>query len=399
VTGETHQEAGPQWLASALVAGGVLASDWLPTFHAVPRELFVPDRIWPGIADGTRQNPVVDRAKEPEAWRRAVYSDIPLTTQWDDGEHEGDGLGTTPSSSNSMPTMVFSMLSDLDVQPGDRVLEIGTGTGWNAGLLAHRVGDLNVVTVECDPDVARGARENLRRAGLAPTVVEQDGRAGWAKGAPYQRIIATCSLLEIPPAWLEQAAPGAVIVAPFGTEYGGEQIVRLVVNADATRAVGTFTGGSAFMRLRQQRTERPSFDEYLHGVPWPADGVKSMTTLSPPDTGEWFQQFVIGLGVPGAFWRAERYDNGAYTLWLYSRDTLSWASVDYERDRTEYEVYQSGPRKLWDEVEAAYRWWDDRGRPGHQRFGLTVTPQGQTAWLDSPENPVIPGHRGVPRSR
>lgn len=388
MTGGTHQEAGPQGLASALVAKGALVPEWLPAFEAVPRELFVPDRIWPGIADGTRQNPVVYRSTNPEAWRNAVYSDIPLTTQWDDGRHQGDGLGTTPTSSNSMPTMVASMLRDLDVHPGARVLEIGTGTGWNAGLLTHRVGNPNVVSVEYDPDVARGARRNLESAGLAPTVIERDGREGWAEGGPYDRIIATCSLLEIPPAWLEQSAPGGVIVAPFGTEYGGEQIVRLTVSDDGTSASGHFTGGSAFMRLRQQRARRPLFEEYLHGVPWPADGVRSTTTLSPRETGEWYRQFVIGLGVPGAFWRAERYDDDAYTLWIYSRDKQSWASADYERDRVEFEVYQSGPRKLWDEVEAAYRWWDGQGRPGYARFGLTVTSEGRTAWLDSPENPV-----------
>ncbi|MFI6844944.1 methyltransferase domain-containing protein [Kitasatospora sp. NPDC050467] len=391
MTGETHKEAGPQGLASALVAGGTLSSDWLPSFRAVPRELFVPDRIWPGIADGTEQTPVVYRSRNPEAWRRAVYSDIPLTTQWDDGDHAGDGLGTTPSSSNSMPTMVFSMLQDLDVRPGDRVLEVGAGTGWNAGLLAHRLGSANVVTVEYDPDVARGARENLDRAGLGPTVVEGDGRAGWAQGAPYDRVIATCSLLEIPPTWLEQTAPGGIIVAPFGTEYGGEQIIRLAMNDDGTNASGRFTRSSAFMRLREQRTHRPPFEDYLHGQEWPADGVRSTTTLAPSDTGGWFEQFVIGSGVPGAFWRAERYVNGAYTLWLYSRDTLSWASVDYARGRTEYEVYQSGPRKLWDEVATTYRWWADQGRPGYERFGLTVTPDGQYVWLDSPDNP-IPQH-------
>ncbi|MFJ8624637.1 methyltransferase domain-containing protein [Kitasatospora sp. NPDC093550] len=381
-------EAGPRGLASVLVTGGALTSDWLPSYHAVPRELFVPDRIWPGIADGTRQHPALDKSKDPEAWRRAVYSDVPLTTQWDDGAHQGDGLGTTPTSSNSMPTMVFSMLQDLDVRPGHRVLEIGAGTGWNAGLLAHRLGDLNVVTVEYDPEVARGARENLRRAGLAPTVVEGDGRAGWAKGAPYDRIIATCSLLEIPPAWLEQAAPGAVIVAPFGTEYGGEQIVRLTVNGDGTSASGRFTRSSAFMRLRQHRTDRPPFESYLHGRPWPADGIRSTTTLPPPHTGGWLEQFVIGVAVPEAFWRAERYADGAYTLWLYSRDARSWASADYERGRTSYEVYQSGPRRLWDEVEAAWRWWDAQGRPSPDRFGLTVTPDAHTLWLDAPEDPV-----------
>ncbi|MFJ3220307.1 methyltransferase domain-containing protein [Kitasatospora sp. NPDC086801] len=388
MTSETHQEAGPQGLASALVAGGALSSDWLPSFNAVPRELFVPDRIWPGISDGSRQNPVVYRSQDPEAWRRAVYSDIPLTTQWDDGDHQGDGLGTTPSSSNSMPTMVFSMLQDLDVRPGHKVLEVGAGTGWNAGLLAHRLGNHNVVTVEYDPNVARGARKNLHRAGLAPTVVEGDGRQGWPDGAPFDRIIATCSLLEIPPAWLEQTVPGGIIVAPFGTEYGGEQIVRLTMSEDGSSASGRFTGGSAFMRLRQQRTDRPPFEDYLHGQEWPADGVRSTTGLSPRATGGWFEQFVIGAAVPATFWRTERYDNGAYTLWLYSRDTLSWASADYERDRTEYEVYQSGPRRLWDEVEAAWRWWDGHGRPGFDRFGLTVTAGSHTVWLDSPSNPV-----------
>ncbi|MEV6972397.1 methyltransferase domain-containing protein [Kitasatospora sp. NPDC093806] len=388
MTGETHKEAGPQGLASALVASGALFSDWLPSFKAVPRELFVPDRIWPGIADGTRQTAVVYRSQDPEAWWRAVHADVPLTTQWDDGEHAGDELGTTPSSSNSMPTMVFSMLQDLDVRPGDKVLEVGTGTGWNAGLLAHRLGGPNVVSVEFDPDVARGARENLDRAGLEPTVVEGDGRHGWPDGAPHDRIIATCSLLEIPPAWLTQTAPGGIIVAPFGTEYGGEQIVRLTVNDDGTGASGRLTRNSAFMRLRQQRTDRPPFEDYLRGREWPADGVRSTTRLAPPETGGWFEQFVIGAGVPGAFWRAERYGDGAYTLWLYSRDTLSWASADYERGCTAYEVYQSGPRKLWDEVEATWRWWDGHGRPGFDRFGLTVTPDAHTVWLDSPQKPV-----------
>ncbi|MEV7601478.1 methyltransferase domain-containing protein [Kitasatospora sp. NPDC089797] len=385
--GATHVKAGPPGLASALVAGGALGLDWLPAFEAVPRELFVPDRIWPGVADGTRQNGPVDRSQDPGAWRRAVYSDIPLTTRWDDGDHQGDGLGTTPTSSNSTPSMVFSMLQDLDVRPGDRVLEIGAGTGWNAGLLAHRLGDANVVTVEFDPDAARTARANLDRAGLAPTVVEGDGRHGWPKGAPYDRIIATCPLLEIPSAWSAQTAPGGVIVAPFGTAYGGEQIVRLTVSEDGTSASGRFTRSSAFLRLRQQRTGRPPFEDCLRGRERPADGVRTTTTLAPPDTGGWFEQFVIGTAVPGVFWRAERYDDGAYTLWLHSRDTLSWASADYARGRTAYEVHQAGPRNLWDEVEAAWRRWDDRGRPGPARFGLTVTPDAHTVWLDSPEDP------------
>ncbi|MEU5439076.1 methyltransferase domain-containing protein [Streptomyces sp. NPDC020719] len=381
------EEAGPSGLAAALVEAGALTPDWLPTFEAVPRELFVPDRIWPGIADGTEQTTLVDRAKDPEAWFKAVYSDIPLTTQWDDGRHTGDGLGTTPTSSSSMPRMVFSMLADLDAQQEHRVLEIGTGTGWNAALLACRLGGGNVVSVEYDETVAREAGENLRAAGLSPLIIVGDGRLGYVGSAPYDRVIATCSIGEVPRTWIEQTRPGGVIVAPWGTDYGGEYIARLVVCEDGT-ASGPFTRSSAFMRLRQQRTERPPFDAYFKGRKWPADGTRSTTALSPADIGGWLEQFVIGLKVPGAFWRAERYDDGSYTLWTYSTDTQSWASADYEPGADSFEVVQSGPRKLWDETETAYQWWDEKGRPGFERFGLTVDSDREQVWLDSPHSPV-----------
>lgn len=349
----------------------------------MPRELFIPERIWPGIADGTRQKALVSRDEDPGAWRAAVYSDIPLTTQWDDGQHRGDGLGTQPTSSNSMPRMVFAMLADLGVRDGDRVLEIGTGTGWNAGLLAHRLGDANVVSVEYDPDIARTARENLRRARLSPLVVVGDGRLGHAGGAPYTRTIATCSVGEVPYSWIRRTADGGMVVAPWGTTYGGEAIARLTVVGGGV-ASGTFTRPSAFMRLRQQRTHRPPFEAYLRGKPWPADGERGTTSLSPAETGSWLAQFVIGLRVPAAFWRAERYEGGAYTLWLYGADTASWASADHVPGDTEFEVVQCGPRRLWDEVERAYGWWERHDRPGFERFGLTVSEAGQRVWLDDP---------------
>ncbi|MEV7566113.1 methyltransferase domain-containing protein [Streptomyces tanashiensis] len=375
--------AGPAGLASALVASGALRDDWIAAFEAVPRHLFVPDRIWPGIPDGTRQNPLVDRAADPQAWLTAVYSDIPLTTQWDDGRHTGDAVGTRPSSSSSQPSMVFAMLADLDVADGQRVLEIGTGTGWNAALLSHRVGAEHVVSVEYDPVVAEAAASRLRPT---PTLAVGDGRQGYAPCAPYDRVIATCSVGEIPLAWIEQTAPGGVIVAPWGPEYGGEAVVRLVVGEDGT-AGGHFTRSSAFMRLRQQRPDLPPHDTYLGGRDWPADGVRSRTSLSPAEVGGWLEQFVIGLRVPGAFWTVERYDDGAYTLWTYSStDRQSWASVDYEPGADEFKTVQAGPRRLWDETEAAYGWWVRSGRPGFERFGLTVGLEGWTTWLDPARN-------------
>ncbi|GAA3256101.1 methyltransferase domain-containing protein [Streptomyces lavendulae] len=388
-----EEEAGPQALACALVASGALRSDWLAAFHAVPRDMFVPARIWPGIAAGTRQNALVDRDQDPDAWLTAVYSDIPLTTQWDDGKHAGDEVGTTPTSSSSQPHMVFSMLGDLGVEDTEatgsasRALEIGAGTGWNAALMAFRLGSGNVVSIECDPEVAKGALANLKDAGLSPRVIVGDGRLGHPEGAPYDRVIATCSVGQVPYAWVEQTVPGGIIVAPWGTGYGGEAIARLVVGEDGT-AGGHFTRSSAFMRLRQQRADRARHDAYLKGQEWPADGVRSTTALSPADIDGWIEQFAISLRVPGTFWSVEPDDDGSYVLWFYSDDTQSWASVDYEPGVSEYLVVQSGPRRLWDETEAAHRWWVEQDRPGFARFGLTVGPDAQTPWLDRPDNPV-----------
>ncbi|MCX5078633.1 DUF5713 family protein [Streptomyces sp. NBC_00513] len=349
---------------------------------------FVPARIWPGIPAGTEQNPLVDRDVDPDAWLRAVYSDIPLTTQWDDGKHSGDGFGRTPSSSNSQPCMVFGTLADLDIKDSHKVLEIGTGTGWNAGLLSHRLGSENVVSIEFDPEVARGAGANLRAAELSPLLILGDGRLGYVGEAPYDRVFATCGVGEIPQSWVEQTVTGGLIVAPWGTEYGGEAIVRLTVNEDGT-ASGHFTRSSAFMRLRQQRADRPNHDDHFKGREWPAEGDRSATRLSPADVGGWVEQFAIGLRVPGAFWSTERYEDGSYTLWTYSLDAQSWATADYEPGTTEYEVVQFGPRRLWGETEAAHRWWEAQGRPGFERFGLTVGSDGEQTWLDSPDRPVL----------
>lgn len=387
MTEHESAEASPEGLASALMQKGALTSDWLPAYQRVPRHLFLPDRIWPGRAGMNRQDDRVIRSEEPGVWWQAAYRDAPITTQWDDGSYTGPGKGKIPSSSNSMPTMVFAMLDALSVEDGNRVLEIGTGTGWNAALLCHRVGPENVVTIEVDEACAKDARERLDSVGFAPLAVIGDGTQGWPQKAPYDRVIATCSVGSVPHSWVQQTKPGGVIVAPWGPTYGGEGVVRLVVGDDGT-ASGRFVGSSAFMRMRDQRTRRRHVRDYLNGQAWPAGGAKSRTSISPEWVGDWHVMFALGVQVPDAFPWAEMYDDGSYTLWLRDTAVTSWATVDYEKGRTEFEVVQSGPRKLWGEVETAFRWWEAQDRPSFDRFGLTVTADSETVWLDEPENAV-----------
>ncbi|GAA4919025.1 hypothetical protein GCM10023237_44420 [Streptomyces coeruleoprunus] len=280
------------------------------------------------------------------------------------------------------------MLNALSVEPGHHVLEIGTGTGWNAALLCHRLGDQNVVTVEVDASIASEARGRLFAADLAPEVVVGDGAIGYGKRSPYDRIIATASVGTIPSQWIGQAHPGAVIVTPWGPVYGGEAVSRLVVDETGV-ASGRFVGSSAFMRLRQHRKNLPPTDRFLDQAKWPLGAARSRTTLSPDDVGDWICMFAIGVQVPDLFCRVTWGEGGSYRLWLFDTGVTSWATADYAENRSDFEVAQSGPRKLWEELEGAYRWWHQQGRPDFDRFGLTTRggPAYQV-WLDAPDNPV-----------
>ncbi|MES4909345.1 MULTISPECIES: methyltransferase domain-containing protein [unclassified Streptomyces] len=375
-------------LGRALMSAGFLSSDWAPAFHAVPRSAFLPDLMWP-FDMSTGRSIAVSQARDPGAWQGYADSDAPIVTQWDDGEHSGTAPGEVSTSSASMPSVVFSMLRDLDAQPGNRALEIGTGTGWNAALLAHRLGVENVVTVEVDEAVASAARTALERFGTPVRVIHGDGFEGYPEDAPYDRIIATCGLRSIPFAWVRQSRPQGVIVAPWGTHYSnGDAVVRLVVADDGQSASGAFTGPVEFMKLRAQR--RPPVLHSAYATGSVADGDESSTAVTEEEfVGSRFSphRFALGVCVRDCGSVVADKDDGARPVWFYGLTDRSWACVQF-RDGATARVWQSGPRQLWEEAEAAYRWWEEQGHPGFGRFGLTVDGDGERVWLDSPDNLV-----------
>ncbi|MFF4161587.1 methyltransferase domain-containing protein [Streptomyces sp. NPDC001678] len=241
---------------------------WLrEAFMTVPREHFVPSRVWwprPGD-DGLYD--LIDRDKTPNAWLKAVYRlRTPLITQIDDGAvpTTGPAKGWFTSSISCI-TVVIEMLRHLAPRPGERILEIGTGTGYSAALLAHRTGPGMVTSIEIDPRIAAHARQRHHALGVRAHTITGDGELGHPAGAPYDRIVSMASVRRIPPAWLRQLRPGGVLVAPLDTPFGWDLTVRLSATGDGA-AVGRPVATVEFMRVRGQREVRPYAD-----LGWPAD--------------------------------------------------------------------------------------------------------------------------------
>jgi len=126
----------------------------------------------------------------------------------------------------SQPYVVAAMTEALEISPPHRVLEIGTGSGYQAAILACLASE--VFTVERHRDLAESARARLQRLGFNNvTVIHADGMEGAGDYAPFDRIIVTAAALEVPEALTAQLAPGGVMVVPVGATGEVQSLIRL----------------------------------------------------------------------------------------------------------------------------------------------------------------------------
>ncbi|MFQ5653241.1 MAG: protein-L-isoaspartate(D-aspartate) O-methyltransferase [Planctomycetota bacterium] len=174
------------------------------------------------------KDPAVLRAMErverhrlvPKTRRHSAYADGPLPI----------GHGQTISQ----PYIVALMTERLRLSPGDRVLEVGTGSGYQAAVLAEIVSE--VFSIEIYRELHERAKENLKALGYETIRLRHgDGARGWKEEAPFDAIIVTCAASHIPPALVEQLKPGGRICIPVGAPFGVQRLL-LVEKGDGSDA-------------------------------------------------------------------------------------------------------------------------------------------------------------------
>lgn len=344
-------------------AGRLVDPEWQSAFAEVPRHAFM---------------------GEVAADLDAVYSDDALLTET--ASPPADPDQKLPTSSSSQPSVMAVMLERLAVQPGMRVLEIGTGTGYNAALLCHRLGSTDVISVELHPTLADTARERLNRAGYFPRVFGRDGADGLVDFAPYDRILATCAITHVPPPWITQLADGGRIVAPMSGAPGPLLVLDKSAPDEVSGRVDAYP--TAFMPLRHgiDNPLGPGETVGFAGRGMPHYGL---TTLDPHRLIDADAELTIfcGFHLPGL--RIAHEPGAAATVVAYTADSMAEATVAPTDDGS-WPVLQRGSRRIWDTLETAVASWDRVGRPALSRFGVTALNDSarQYIWLDDPAGPL-----------
>jgi methyltransferase of ATP-grasp peptide maturase system len=361
-------------------AGALRSAEWRAALLAVPRHVFLPrfyiDEIGPhGV---TVFRPVSADSSEDD-WLALTYEDRTLATQLDGSTTPpacGAPVEGVPTSSSTRPSTVVRMLEDLEVFPGARVLELGTGTGYSTALLCERLGSDHVTSVEYDAELSNVAGERLASLGYHPHLVVGDGAQGHPDGAPYDRVIAAYSPSRVPPAWIEQAADDALILVSIVGDLDVYAYTRLrKVGPD--RATGRLVDADvSFMRTRTV-TRRPAQLRAAMAARAHAEPVTPRMDVSLLIDQDYL--WAAQLALPGVrrLWVGDDH-------WFLHPDG-SWAVLEAGDDPR---AYEGGERRLWTELEDVATRWSEAGRPDRERYGVTADRSATVVWLDEPDNQV-----------
>lgn len=300
---------------------------------------------------------------KPEQWIAAIYRDEPLVT-WVDTHNRA-------RSSSSAPTVMAMMLETLDPQPGNRVLEIGTGSGYNAALLATLVGDPSLVTtIEVEESLAQLAKGVLEANVGNVSVQVGNGYDGVALHAPYDRIIATAGSPIIPHTWYEQLAPNGRIVMDLQGSLGKSGFL-VIEKTEDEMAYGRFD--PRYLHFMPMRSGLPAASPVKRLL---QQSAVQRIVIADDETTQllfntanfhWFLQWAVpGMTLTKAKMKEK---NGTASIPLVTfidakEKTIAQLSL---RDGT-WSGYERGAGGLWEEIIRIAHEWDALGRPEQRAY-------------------------------
>ncbi len=330
--------------------------------------------------------------------RHAFVPDTSLEHSYQDTVVPVKYAGDEPVSTLSQPSAIVVMLEQLHLEPGMRVLEIGTGTGYNAALLAELAGpEGQVTTVDIDEELSSRAADSLRRVGYdAVNVHTGDGFFGAEAWAPFDRVELSVASETISPSWAEQMVDGGLLVGPIHVK--GLQFLTPAFRKHGTRLVSESVRACSFLPLRGSGADagatfrlpiRPELrfvwespDEFPAGVLTRV--LRHEREVRDEVPVAWAAAAYVLLTNEDAFF-AESQDRRVRGIALLDRESESLASIISASDGwgTAAVVVYGGDgahKRLAASIDA----WSRRGRPGIEDLRLTAVPS------PGPEN-VGPG--------
>ena len=331
------------------------APEWHSAVCATPRHLLVPR--WWQIVPGTypfEWELITPNQEQP--WAQ-VYADETLVTRVGalhaDQAGNGDRPTGFPTSSSTLPGLIVRMLDMLHPEPRQQVLDIGTGSGYSAALLGHRLGDEWVTSIDVDTYLVQAARDRLASFGRTPRLEAADA-TGELPDGEYDRMIATVSVRPVPASWLDALRPGGRIVTTIAQT---SLLVVAELDLDGVAHGRVQPSPASFMRTRRAADYPARLDAvYAAARDEPGEHVRNLAGPIPDLWADWSLRCLYELDSPNIENRSATLDDGTPVAWLLAADG-SWARAEQATGM----VHQSGSLAWWDDLERVRARWDETG--------------------------------------
>jgi len=381
----------PAALVEQLTRTGLLHEHrWREALLAVPRHLFVPAYYTQLRRGGPWQRHTRGDTTDTDSWYEQIYADtaLPLALSCLDVWGSRRVVSASPS-----PALTVRCLQALGIDEHSQVLEIGTGSGHTTGLLAHRLSDRQVTSIEIDPDLHHAAAHRLAALGMHPTLVLSDSTRG-PELAEFDRVLVGHETDAIPPSWIRRTRPGGRLLVRISAGLRAGRHVLFDRHAHKpAELVGRFLPWTAPLPARRtaatpravRRPRRPATGLIRSSsTPVPSTALADSSPLA----------LLAQLHLPPGTSSSVRSSGTATATYLHAPDG-SWAEINHTINcHGRHDTRDAGPTRLLPALEHAHATYHDLRQPGWTDFGVTATTTATRVWHANPDTgpswPLLP---------